>query len=278
MANNISNNRINIIFWNKLLSVALAYFFYLLFLIILQQFFNKYLSVIISQLTFIFSLIILTGKKLNYDTIKIDFRINKIKNPKNYIYIIIAFILLEIFVSLLVYFQSAFIPDFLKDILEKISEYNSLLNDINYNNLPIVIFSLAIMPALVEELIFRGYLQKIFEEVVHYKKAIIITSIIFASAHFNLFNFLPLFFISIVIGFIAYYTNSVFPGMIIHFLINLTTIIVKLFEKSNQIFIKGAKIDFDMVFYMFLSITSLIIITKIFKKQNQPKIDNQQIQ
>jgi len=260
------------------LSVALAYFFYLLFLIISQQFFNKYLSVIISQLTFIFSLIILTGKKLNYDTIKIDFRINKIKNPKNYIYIIIAFILLEIFVSLLVYFQSAFIPDFLKDILEKISEYNSLLNDINYNNLPIVIFSLAIMPALVEELIFRGYLQKIFEEVVHYKKAIIITSIIFASAHFNLFNFLPLFFISIVIGFIAYYTNSVFPGMIIHFLINLTTIIVKLFEKSNQIFIKGAKIDFDMVFYMFLSITSLIIITKIFKKQNQPKIDNQQIQ
>lgn len=255
------------------MSFAIAYFIYVLLLMLFQQFINQYLAIIISQFSFIFVLLMFSYRKLSFLEFRIDFRINKLSNPNNFIYTIIAFVLIEIFIYLIIYLQSAVIPDFLKNFLEKTTNYIYLLEDINYNNLPLVIFALAVIPAAVEELVFRGYLQKVFERIFHYRTAITLTSFIFAIVHFNLFNFLPLFFISLVIGSIAYYTNSVFPGIIIHFLINSTTVVVKLFDKSNQMFIKGAKIDFDFVFYFLLSVVSLIIIIKAFKRQNITKIN-----
>jgi len=86
------------------------------------------------------------------------------------------------------------------------------------------IFSLIVMalfPALFEETLFRGSLQQIL--VAWFKKptaAIIITSIIFSAVHFSYYGFLPRFALGMVLGFIFYYSKSIWLNMVLHFLNN----------------------------------------------------------
>ena len=86
------------------------------------------------------------------------------------------------------------------------------------------IFSLIVMalfPAVFEETLFRGGLQQVL--IAWFKKplpAIVVTSIIFSAVHFSYFGFLPRFALGMVLGFIFYYSKSIWLNMVLHFLNN----------------------------------------------------------
>jgi membrane protease YdiL (CAAX protease family) len=76
---------------------------------------------------------------------------------------------------------------------------------------------ISVVPGLVEELFFRGYMQRRFLQRWSPFTAITATTAIFAMMHCDsLQHILAVIPLSVVAGLLAYRTNSVKPGMIVH--------------------------------------------------------------
>jgi len=76
--------------------------------------------------------------------------------------------------------------------------------------------------AIVEEILFRGILQKYLNKKFNPTKAILITTIIFAAVHYrNLNNILPAIFIGAYCGIIFYKTEKLIICIFFHCLFNL---------------------------------------------------------
>jgi hypothetical protein len=83
-----------------------------------------------------------------------------------------------------------------------------------------VVFVICITPAICEEVLFRGFALTNIRKVYKPLKAIIISGALFAFYHFQPFNIVPLIFLGCYLGFIVYYANSIWVGVIAHFLNN----------------------------------------------------------
>ncbi len=84
----------------------------------------------------------------------------------------------------------------------------------------VVVFVIAVTPAVCEEILFRGFVMKNLEKVSKPSIAIFLTGFLFAIYHFEPFNILPLIALGSFLAFVVYYSNSIYLGIICHFLNN----------------------------------------------------------
>ena len=85
--------------------------------------------------------------------------------------------------------------------------------------------SLCLMPAVFEELTFRGIIFSGFKNF-RLKTACVMGGLLFALAHFSLQSFLYTFLTGTLFCFMLYRTKSVIPGMVTHFTINLSQVLL----------------------------------------------------
>jgi ABC-2 type transport system permease protein/sodium transport system permease protein len=84
----------------------------------------------------------------------------------------------------------------------------------------------AVVPAVIEELCFRGYLFSSLRTVMTPVRTVVITAVLFGVFHVLTGNallierFLPSTLMGLIIGSVAYQSGSVIPGMVIHFVHN----------------------------------------------------------
>ncbi len=84
----------------------------------------------------------------------------------------------------------------------------------------------AVIPAIGEELIFRGLVQKLFHKWFgRIFPAILVTSLLFAAMHFQFLSFLPRFSLGLILGFIFYRSGSIWLVMLLHLLNNATAVV-----------------------------------------------------
>ena len=86
---------------------------------------------------------------------------------------------------------------------------------------------MAIMPAIGEELFFRGVLMNWFGKAfsnIHVN--IIITSVIFSAIHMQFFGFIPRFLLGMALGYTYYWTASLWAPILLHFVNNAITVFV----------------------------------------------------
>lgn len=79
---------------------------------------------------------------------------------------------------------------------------------------------IGLVPAVCEEIMFRGYLQRSMEKSVGVWGAIIITGFLFGAYHLQITNILPLAFLGIMLCYITYVSNSIIPAMVAHLINN----------------------------------------------------------
>lgn len=85
----------------------------------------------------------------------------------------------------------------------------------------LALITIAIIPAISEEWIFRGIIQKMALNISPSKiYGIVITAIIFSSFHMQFEGFLPRFFLGLGLGYVYYITGHLFYSMFLHFLFN----------------------------------------------------------
>jgi len=84
----------------------------------------------------------------------------------------------------------------------------------------IVVFVIGITPAICEEMLFRGFVLKNLEKVAKDNIAIFLSGFLFALYHLQPFNLVPLIILGTFLAFVVYYSNSIYVGMLCHFLNN----------------------------------------------------------
>lgn len=98
------------------------------------------------------------------------------------------------------------------------------------------ILLLAIIPAVGEELFFRGVLQKIFVSWTRKNWiGILITAAIFSAIHFQFLTFLPRFFMGIMLGYLLVWSKNLWIPIIAHFLHNFVSIMIGIFYSKEDL-------------------------------------------
>lgn len=126
---------------------------------------------------------------------------------------------------------------------------------------------MALFPAVFEETLFRGGLQQIL--ISWFKKpvvAIVITSIIFSAIHISYFGFLPRFALGMVLGFIFYYSKSIWLNMVLHFINNAFAISVMYYFYVNGKPMKQAVEDNAPIWMGLPALIAVILLLRAFQK------------
>src|SRR5512147_14054 len=77
-----------------------------------------------------------------------------------------------------------------------------------------------VMAPIVEEIFFRGFLFQGFRQRYGWIAAGLLSSAIFAVAHLDLVALIPTFILGCVLAYVYHRSNSVWPGVVLHFLVN----------------------------------------------------------
>ena len=89
------------------------------------------------------------------------------------------------------------------------------------------IFMMAILPALGEEMIFRGVMQKIFARWTgNIHVAIIITGFLFSLMHFQFYGFFPRWLLGVMFGYLLVWSGTLWLPIFAHFVNNTVAVIV----------------------------------------------------
>jgi len=121
---------------------------------------------------------------------------------------------------------------------------------------------IGLLTAVVEELMFRGCLQTIFEKwTKNIHVAIWITAILFSAFHMDFYGFLPRVLLGAMFGYFVAWSDSVWPAVWAHFLNNSTIVVVnylyqqkliKLNPDDNHVFNNaGYSISLLIVLFLF---------------------------
>jgi membrane protease YdiL (CAAX protease family) len=126
-------------------------------------------------------------------------------------------------------------PDFLgglnKYIIDKSQENEKImehfLSDTYIRGLFVNIVMIAVIPAIGEELFFRGVIQNIFSRMTkNYHWGVWISAALFSLLHSNIFSFLPIFLLGAIFGYMLVWSGSIWVPILAHFVNNLSAVVM----------------------------------------------------
>lgn len=92
----------------------------------------------------------------------------------------------------------------------------------------------ALIPAIGEELTFRSVLQQaLTRRIKNVHVAVFLSAFIFSFIHFQFYGFLPRMFIGLLLGYMFYYSGSIWTTILMHFLNNATAVVVAYLQYHN---------------------------------------------
>lgn len=120
---------------------------------------------------------------------------------------------------------------------EYVVDLNGVLKPESLSGFLLLFIAVVIIAPLGEELLFRGFFQKILED--NWKdvtRAVLVTAVIFSFIHMNPFWFAQIYILGILLGFLAWKTNSIIPSLILHSLNNLIALVLSFSANTEASF------------------------------------------
>jgi membrane protease YdiL (CAAX protease family) len=132
------------------------------------------------------------------------------------------------------------------------------------------LFIMALLPAIGEELFFRGALQKVILRLCKIPwLSILVSSGIFALLHGTFFKIIPIFALGILLGTVYYFTRNLWYTITIHFLNNALGVTAVYFSNRSVTISKFANDNITVPFYTaILSLLLVIAIMYFIKKKS----------
>ncbi|NQT23965.1 CPBP family intramembrane metalloprotease [candidate division KSB1 bacterium] len=84
----------------------------------------------------------------------------------------------------------------------------------------VLILAFVVVAGIGEEMLFRGFLLGSLEKSVDVTRAVLYSSMIFTFMHFNPWWTIEIFFMGIIAGVITWKSNSLYPAIAMHALVN----------------------------------------------------------
>ncbi len=111
-----------------------------------------------------------------------------------------------------------------------------------------IVLVAAMMPALCEEIFFRGVLQGILKKNLPKEKLIIVIGILFGIFHLSMFRIIPTGLLGILLAYLTLASGSIFPSMCLHFMHN-----------GYYLWASYNKVDLDSTMCISLALVGLVI-------------------
>ena len=105
-----------------------------------------------------------------------------------------------------------------------------------WQGLVVNLILVGVLPAVGEELIFRGILQRIFSrwtQNVHY--GILISAFLFSAVHLQFYGLLPRFFLGMLFGYFLLWSGSIWLPILGHFINNAGAVIMYFFTTKAEV-------------------------------------------
>lgn len=171
----------------------------------------------------------------------------------------------------------------IKSILDQLDKlvtetYSELLRSETVFEASFIVIVVAVVPAICEEVFFRGFVQKSFEFRIKPVWAALITAIFFALYHFNPYGLVALLALGFFFGYSAYISRSIFIPLLLHFLNNFIAVMTY-FILGEEEFIQADVSDpsqigtnlFLFVFFLLLFILYIFLVNRNYNKIKQRK-------
>jgi uncharacterized protein len=136
------------------------------------------------------------------------------------------------------------------------------------------IFMIALIPAIGEEYLFRGVIQRIFKEWTkndHW--AIWISAILFSALHFQFYGFLPRVILGAMFGYLFVMSENLWLPVIAHFINNAAAVVAYYLYGEGILNVDPEKIGVDTKYHFaaIISLVSLIALYWVFNKYEANK-------
>jgi len=155
------------------------------------------------------------------------------------------------------YFQELVpLPDLLRSLLEPLKKlFEELTKILIHADSPLellaVILVVAVVPAIVEETLFRGLVQKIFERLMSPIVSAVLAGTIFGLYHMNPFEVVPLIGLGVFFGLLRYRSQSLLLPMSAHFLNNLMAVLASYYGLNDENLLSAAQTTVDIPAMLF---------------------------
>lgn len=136
---------------------------------------------------------------------------------------------------------------------------NALLKEVSTSGLLLRILVLAIIPAICEELFFRGFVQQTLMKKYSPLIAIFLSALIFSAVHLQLYGFVPRLILGMLLGFLLYVSGSITPGIVAHACFNMMSIFFNYLSQRERWQSKAENYHFPLV-WIFVSVLVVILL------------------
>jgi membrane protease YdiL (CAAX protease family) len=170
------------------------------------------------------------------------------------------------------YFQEQIpMPQLLRDIVEPMKKMLEELTKVLLQaespwELAAVLLVVAIVPAVVEELLFRGLIQKTFERLMSPIVSAVLAGTIFGLFHFNPFEIVPLVGLGVFFGLLRYRSHSLLLPIAAHFFNNLMAVLATYYGLQDDNLMAAAQktssapvIIVDLLFFAAIFVFSFVL-------------------
>lgn len=128
---------------------------------------------------------------------------------------------------------------------------------------------LAVLPAIFEEMLFRGSLQQIMIGITSNAfLGILITSIIFSAIHISYYGFLPRLALGMMLGYIFYFSKNLWLSIAGHFLQNAYTLTILYLYSHEGKTPNDAFEEYFPWYYGLVGAVAIVFLFMFFKKDS----------
>lgn len=147
------------------------------------------------------------------------------------------------------------------------------------DNLVLNLAIVALMPAICEEIFFRGFIFTSFKVKSSSKIAIITSGILFGFMHMDFLRIIPTSILGIIFAYTVYKSESIFIAMILHFINNSIAVLVSHYPNSELVKMSSfIELDFKNLnigkFIILICISTVFIIIgmRLFKNKSEKEV------
>lgn len=137
------------------------------------------------------------------------------------------------------------------------------------------IFMIAFLPAIGEELLFRGVIQRIFTNWTrNYHWGIWISAFLFSALHLQFYGFVPRLFLGVLFGYLLVWSGSIWLPIIAHF-INNGVAVVAMYMIDKELLspeIEEIGSTSDSYYMAVISLVLIVVFMLMIKRQNDDGI------
>ncbi len=179
----------------------------------------------------------------------------------------IKYLLVTIFLSLVCVFGMSNFVSLFDAVLAKIGFNGSYALPIpmdNFGYLVLNLILLAVLPAICEELVFRGI---IFNGLKQYgnMKAVFLSATLFMLVHSSVEQTVYPFFVGIVLALLMLRTNNIIYPILLHFLNNAIVVVINYISVHSGAVSEFTLSTFNILFAIALAILAVLCIVIVFK-------------